>query len=233
MLSAAKPRDEIHSLDKSHISNLDDMVGILRKVIPDDLQHNKQTVEFLLVGGAAMFLHGLRSHVNDLDVYTPEKTVYCKWLLEGNVDIDMTTSNFVWGQIKYSHVKSKTLAFGAPDIKIHLIDLPTLFIMKADNARDKDMLDLPIFVQAIPNPIDIVKAAAALRADNDYGTWYLVVENLLAEIQAQYMMPMTMEMIANTGMEIGDMEMLAEAFGLDPDIKTNQNSKSRKGAAFS
>lgn len=231
MLASVKQRQVIQALENNRITSLEDMVKVLRSTIPDDLQHKKQPIEFLIVGGAAMFLHGLRNFVHDLDIYTPNKSVYCKWLLEGNADVDMTTSGYLWGQIKYSHAKSKTLAFDADDIKIHLIDLPTMFIMKADNAREKDLRDLPLFVEAIRNPMDIVKAAAALKSENEYGVWYLVVENLLAEIQAQYMIPMTFEMIAATGMEQDDMEMLAQAFGLEIDAQQCQK-QARKGSGF-
>lgn len=170
-------------------------------------------VDIVLAGGAAMAVYGLRGEVEDFDLYTPDVDVFKSWSRDKDPDLDITYHDNFWGQVVIGDALKRPVIFEDARVRVRCLDVASLFIMKTDAAREKDIDDL-LLLGPMVEPMDILKRMAALRRYNPYGPWYLSTENLIAEIQLQYGLEITEEHIAATSVEPADKEVLMAAFGI-------------------
>ncbi|MFL9611097.1 hypothetical protein ACKF11_13500 [Methylobacillus sp. Pita2] len=179
---------------------------------------SKGPIDIVLAGGAAMFHHKMRNEIGDFDIYTDDMALFNAWTREKAPDLDVTTHHNFWGQVTIGDAMKSPIVHLDEIVRIRCLAPIDLFIMKADAARERDLEDLALMVPML-DPMDILERMAELKKFNAYGTWYLSTENLLAEIQLQYGIPITKEHIAATKAEPADQGVLMQAFGLEMQYK--------------
>lgn len=133
----------------------------------------------VFVGGSALQLHGVR-RAKDVDVWVPK--------LKAGVDlpgVDITDDKYIWGQISVADINKVAKTLVVDGIKVRALDLASIYIHKADSARDKDLDDLLTISNHI-TAMDIAKRMADLTEFNPGDDFQMVQENLMQEIAVNY-----------------------------------------------
>ena len=144
-----------------------------------------QAAKLAIIGGAALQLHGLKTATHDLDIYTSNGRIIEAWRKDDPELIDLCDNTYLWGQLNVPDILKggKKLMFEKCEFTLPTVE--TLFILKADSGRERDIADLSL-LRAVTTPSKILKRMGQLKPWNDESTWYYCAENLLSEIEFQY-----------------------------------------------
>lgn len=152
----------------------------------------------VLVGGCALCMHEIRESSGDVDLYAPRRIAeqapeLAEELRAGygsHFSIDVTTDNRLWGQVKVADIDKSPVArhFEVDGHKVELRSLTpeTVFILKAEAGRDKDIDDLEVIARHT-TPEAIVERWRQMIPHNDPGMVPGITSNLFGEICAQYL----------------------------------------------
>lgn len=187
--------------------------------------------EFVIGGGAALSILGYREGqtLDDIDAYCANQKTLNLAHVPHPIEVDITNSTYFWGQVNLGDANKSPILFENSEIKIQYLTAESMFIHKADAAREKDIID----VEKLANYLDkhaILARMAELKRFNPYDTWYLSAENLLAEIQCQYKEVITLDMIDMLGFETDDAYVLSRTFGVQHCQQESQISDNKSHA---
>lgn len=140
-----------------------------------------QSGDPVLIGGAAMRAHGVIRHVDDVDAYLHVQKPFTQMMPPR---VDVTDSMYVYGRLNIGDIR-KSPESGNPDIKGRAISLETLFILKAESGRDKDIADLSLLAKKI-SPESVMKRLGELRQYNNESLHAEFVETTFMELQLHF-----------------------------------------------
>lgn len=161
----------------------------------------------VLLGGAAMLMHGVDRETGDLDCYaTGASEEGESFLMDGEV-VDVTGSQFLWGRIQMPDIakEGSCLVDG-----VRVATPETLFILKADAARDKDVEDLAA-LSGLASPTAIAQRLHALARHNSRREMFFIVENVIGEVVLNWPGMTYGDMLALCDFEPGLFKPLAES----------------------
>lgn len=136
----------------------------------------KSYPDAVFIGGAAMSLHGLRD-THDVDAWVPN----LKNTIKG---ADLTDSKLAFGEICIGDIHNHYEEILMDDIMVKVMDKETIFIVKTDSARAKDIDDLELLAKEL-TPESIAKRAGELVKCNNQDYQYCL-ENLVQELGVHY-----------------------------------------------
>lgn len=168
-------------------------------------------VRCVIVGGAAMCLHGLRDATNDIDIWTRDPIGVTELMKRNlpSIMFDVTNDPYIWGGFDVSPGDNSVTACGT----VQVLDKPTLFAVKSDTGRSKDISDLELLAGSMPQEDVLERISGFTRNNKDRFLFF--AEHVLLEIQASYMTPISREMLDSCNLDSRFDSMLAESFGVE------------------
>lgn len=135
--------------------------------------------DIVVIGGAALMLQGVDRVADDLDAWVPTGNLK-KGAASGGIpsDTDLTESKYAWGNILIGDIQKSPLSAAG----VRCMSLETIYIVKADIARSKDIDDLAL-IAGHTSPGKIMKRLGELYAFNQDGQFESICETVMQEIQ--------------------------------------------------
>jgi hypothetical protein len=177
----------------------------------------------VLVGGAALCLNGIRESSGDIDLYGPRKLRDHARVLEAQLRsqygphfaIDVTSEPNIWGRLKVPEIdrsrELKTIHVGHQVYALRALDPETLFVIKNEAGREKDIFDLELIARHTTAEA-IIERWTEIMAANPEAPRLESGANLLAEISAQYLCEIKPAWIRQLGLGGDEEEELRRAF---------------------
>lgn len=143
--------------------------------------------DLVLVGGSAMMLHSLRPSSGDIDLYACKRTIFetiRRVKKESGLVIDATNSPWLWGSICVGDIAEEPCHLQVEYGLIRYLSLETLYILKSDTGRQKDIDDLAL----IAPHTTAAKVARRLWSLADYnpGDFLDRAINVISEMQVNF-----------------------------------------------
>lgn len=183
----------------------------------------KPTDAVVLVGGAALCLNGIRESSGDVDLYGPERLRTHARELEAQLRpdygphfaIDITSERNIWGRLKLTKIDEskavRQLSVDGQGYQLRALDAATLFVVKAEAHRQKDIDDLGLIAKHT-KPDEIIERWNQIISASPDVSRFESGANLLAEISAQYLVPVSPAWIRALHLDAEDEVHLEEAF---------------------
>ncbi len=221
-----------------------DPLGVIRYLLGARSNQNfeRESMVVVLLGGSALSVHNVRESNNDIDLYCsdgmelPAPSVMASLVSRGESNegfgVDSTDDTHLWGQVNVADIESDSGVVGQFNVDglqviVRALSLETLFILKTDAGRDKDLLDVALIASHI-TPMKIVTRLNSLMKCNDSSFMTHLVATTLSEISLQYMHldqeTLLPKLIAKLDLDYSQKELLAANFGVSNIIINEEGS---------
>lgn len=197
MRAAADPASTFKSLVNIQCASLTVLLCQALQRCEDTYGTRPKPEDVILLGGGALCVGGIRHH-EDLDFYCKDtnfskalKIFERTWLSPRlGITIDITDSDLLWGEIRVPDLAEDALDYQLSKYnnKIKRASNETLFILKANSGREKDIRDLGL-IATETTPEKIVKRLQVLAQYNEeeFGMDFMDrIVNTYSEMQFHY-----------------------------------------------
>lgn len=214
--------------ENSSLVGQDQLVDVLKDIIHEATQRGliRDIGEVVLVGGSALCARQIREHSLDIDLYAPARLLPLiaeieeKWKPVFGEDffIDVSTDEYMFGRIRVKDPASEGSAFSLDyegvRFDVRALTPETLFILKAEASREKDIQDLAL-ISKHTSPERILDRFAIMARDNPVYEMRSLASTVLGEIQANYGIPVSSVWVDRMKFPSKIRAEVLEDFGLD------------------
>lgn len=214
--------------ENSSLVGRDQLVGVLKDIIHEATRRGliREIGEVVLVGGSALCARQIREHSLDIDLYAPARflpliaEIEEKWKPVFGEDffIDVSTDEYMFGRIRVKDPATEGSAFAleheGATFDIRALTPETLFILKAEASREKDIQDLALLSKHT-TPEKILDRFAVMARDNPIYEMRSLASTVLGEIQANYGIPVSPAWVDRMKFPAKIRSEVLEDFGLD------------------
>lgn len=149
-------------------------LGNLKKAV---LSAEQAHGPMVVVGGAALALYGLDREPEDIDAWCSTVSIHTVTEQVGNMAFDLTSDTALWGRAHMPDLAEQ----GSVEIEGMRVATPeTMFILKADASREKDIADLELLATVV-TPDRVAVRLQQIERFNTAKDMFFVCENVISE----------------------------------------------------